>query len=67
VLKLRCDFAKAFPPVIALERNAESIPLKLLFEHDLFGTPVATFPDHAGVDDARFQRWPQGSVQKLQL
>jgi hypothetical protein len=50
-----------------LERNAESIPLKLLFEHDLFGRPVATFPDHAGVDDARFQRWPQGSVQKLQL
>jgi hypothetical protein len=23
------------------------IPLYLLFEHDLFGKPVSTFPDHA--------------------
>jgi len=23
------------------------IPLYLLFEHDLFGKPVPTFPDHA--------------------
>jgi hypothetical protein len=24
-----------------------AIPLYLLFEHDLFGKPVSTFPDHA--------------------
>jgi hypothetical protein len=24
-----------------------AIPLQLLFEHDLFGKPVPTFPDHA--------------------
>jgi hypothetical protein len=27
------------------------IPLYLLFEHDLFGKPAATFPDHASVGE----------------
>jgi len=29
------------------------IPLYLLFEHDLFGKPLHTFPDHALADHIR--------------
>src|SRR5262245_28957603 len=37
------------------------IPIQLLFEHDLFGKPVSTFPDHALNQEARQPKPPARS------
>jgi hypothetical protein len=36
-----------------------AITLQVLIEHDLFGKPPNTFPDHAPGSDARWQRCPR--------
>jgi hypothetical protein len=43
--------------IVEPERDDFVIPLYLLFEHDLFGKPVPTFPDHARQDVARAARF----------
>src|SRR5207302_3417415 len=62
-----------FTPLLVIEPERDDVSsnrhlaLSFLFEHDLFGKPVPTFPDHALTLNSAAAARSKGATRRLQL